>query len=259
MNPVNRSTGDAHQADTVQVGIGRLSIEDVVRVARDGQRVSPLAPEVEARVQATAAWVANTVEQIALSRRHEGHKPAAYYGINTGFGALAGRSALDSTYLTKVLGRNLIASHSVGVGPYFEEAVVRAVLLIRAQSLAQGYSGARPLIIDCLLRMLNERVYPAVPELGSLGASGDLAPLAHLLLVLCGAPDGASRRRRSCNWTPRMAKRSYLVPVRTWRPTVILTSPSNTRRARRQSTGASLGWRPWLPSVGKLSYTPKKR
>jgi histidine ammonia-lyase len=63
--------------------------------------------------------VANTVTEIALSRQ-TGHQPAAYYGINTGFGALAGRSALDSVYLTRVLGRNLIASHSVGVGPYFE-------------------------------------------------------------------------------------------------------------------------------------------
>jgi histidine ammonia-lyase len=112
----------------------------------------------------------------------------AYYGINTGFGAQAGRSVLDAEYLIQVLGRNLVASHSVGVGPYFDEAVVRAVLLIRAQSLALGYSGVRPQVIELLLRMLNERVYPAVPEQGSLGASGDLAPLAHLLLVLGRPP-----------------------------------------------------------------------
>jgi len=187
MIPLTLSTGDGRQADTVHVGIGRLSIEDVVQVARDGRRVSPLAAEVEARVQATAAWVATTVEQIALSRQSK-QKPRAYYGINTGFGALAGRSALDNADLTKVLGHNLISSHSVGVGPYFEEAVVRAVLLIRAQSLAQGYSGVRPVVIETLLHMLSEEVYPAVPEQGSLGASGDLAPLAHLLLVLCQVP-----------------------------------------------------------------------
>jgi histidine ammonia-lyase len=166
----------------VEVGAGRITIGDVVRVARDGQPVARLALEAEARVQATASWVAETVEQI-------GHNPKAYYGINTGFGALAGRSALDSEYLTRVLGRNLIASHSVGVGPYFDEAVVRAAMFIRAQSLAQGYSGVRPLIIETLIRMLNSRVYPAVPEQGSLGASGDLAPLAHLLLVMCRAPE----------------------------------------------------------------------
>src|SRR5579871_2322016 len=175
------------ETDALPVGLRRLSIEDVVRVARHGQRVAPLASEVEARVQASATWVADRVEQIAQARQ-EGRKPPAYYGINTGFGALAGRTALDSNYLTRVLGRNLIASHSVGVGPYFDESVVRATLLIRAQSLAQGYSGVRPLIVQTLLAMLNARAYPAVPEQGSLGASGDLAPLAHLLLVLCQAP-----------------------------------------------------------------------
>jgi histidine ammonia-lyase len=182
-----RVDDDARQVLAVKLGVGRLSIDDVVRVARDGQVVARLAPEVEARVQATAAWVAKTVEQISVSA-HAEHKPAAYYGINTGFGGLAGRIALGSAYSMKVLGRNLIASHSVGVGPYFDESVVRAVLLIRAQSLAQGHSGVRPLIIETLLRMLNARVYPAVPEQGSLGASGDLAPLAHLLLVLCKVP-----------------------------------------------------------------------
>jgi histidine ammonia-lyase len=165
-----------------------LSIEDVVAVARGGERVAAaLAPEVRSRVQATADWVAQTVEQIAESRSGGG-RPRAYYGINTGFGARAGRSALDSKYLTEVLGRNLIASHSVGVGEFLDEAVVRAVLLIRAQSLAQGYSGVRPAVIEKLLSMLNERVYPAVPEQGSLGASGDLAPMAHLLLVMGEAP-----------------------------------------------------------------------
>jgi histidine ammonia-lyase len=194
MIPGKLPTGAAHRAEPVQVGVGRLSIEDVVRVARAGERVLPLAPEVTARVQATAAWVADTVDQIARSRA-KGQKPAAYYGINTGFGARAGRSALDSKYLTQVLGRNLIASHAVGVGPYFEEAVVRAVLLLRAQSLAQGYSGVRPLVIETLLGMLNERVYPAVPEQGSLGASGDLAPLAHLLLVVSRAPVAPAGQR----------------------------------------------------------------
>jgi histidine ammonia-lyase len=187
MIPGKQTTSDAQRGQTVQVGVGHLSIDDVVRVARDRQHVASLAPEVAARMQATAAWVAATVDQIAQSRLND-HKPAAYYGINTGFGGRAGQSALDSKYLTHVLGRNLVASHSVGVGPYFDEAVVRAALLIRAQSLAQGYSGVRPKVVDTLLRMLNAGVFPAVPEQGSLGASGDLAPLSHLLLVICNAP-----------------------------------------------------------------------
>jgi histidine ammonia-lyase len=187
MTATRSPTDEGRRDEPVPVGVRRLSVEDVVRVARDGRRVAGLAPEVRARVQATASWVADTVEQIAASGRG-GRKPAAYYGINTGFGARAGRSALSSRYLIEVLGHNLIASHSVGVGPYFDEAVVRAALLIRAQSLAQGYSGVRPLVIETLLRLLNEGVYPAVPEQGSLGASGDLAPLAHLMLAVCRPP-----------------------------------------------------------------------
>ncbi len=194
MTKLHVTSSSAPETTFVQVGAGRLSIDDVVRVARDGTHVDDLAPEAAARMQATAKWVAATVDEIARSRQND-RKPAAYYGINTGFGGQAGRSALDSRYLTCVLGRNLMASHSVGVGPYFEEAVVRAALLIRAQSLAQGYSGVRPLVVETFVRMLNAGVYPAVPEQGSLGASGDLAPLSHLLLVCCRAPDAQPGER----------------------------------------------------------------
>jgi histidine ammonia-lyase len=186
MIPAN-NTRDADRIEPLHIGVGRLTTEDVERVARKRIPVAPLDSEVIARVQATASWVADTVEQIVSASR-TGRKPRAYYGINTGFGAQAGRSALDSKYLIEVLGRNLMASHAVGVGPYFDEPVVRAVLLIRAQSLAQGHSGVRSSILETLLRVLNAGVYPAVPEQGSLGASGDLAPLAHLLLVLCRVP-----------------------------------------------------------------------
>jgi histidine ammonia-lyase len=171
----------------VQIGAAHLTVTDVAQVARYYQPVMELDTAARARVEASRAWVEQTVAQIAVAKAN-GEKPSAYYGINTGFGALAGRSALDSTYLTKVLGRNLIASHSVGAGPFFDEEVVRATLLIRAQSLSQGYSGVRPLIIEKLVAMLNERIYPAVPEQGSLGASGDLAPLCHMLLVMCSTP-----------------------------------------------------------------------
>jgi histidine ammonia-lyase len=171
----------------VHVGLGRLSVDDVVRVARYQAQVGDLAPEVEERMRPAAEWVAGTVERISGGGLGGG-KPPAFYGINTGFGAQAGRSALDSKYLTEVLGRNLAASHSVGAGPFFDEAVVRAALLIRAQSLSHGVSGVRSLIPRTLIRMLNSRVYPAIPELGSLGASGDLAPFAHLLLMMCEVP-----------------------------------------------------------------------
>jgi histidine ammonia-lyase len=171
----------------VNVGLGQLSVDDVVRVARDKAVVAELAAEVEERMAPAANWVADTVEELAKTRT-AGARPKPYYGINTGFGAQAGHSTLDSKYLAEVLGRNLMASHSVGVGDYFDEPVVRAALLIRAQSMSQGVSGVRPLIPRTLITMLNAGVYPAIPEQGSLGASGDLAPLAHLLLTMCNVP-----------------------------------------------------------------------
>jgi len=169
------------------VGRGRLSVEDVVAVAREHSRVADLAPEVESQMRPAAEWVAAAVEGIS-GVAEDGRASPAFYGINTGFGAQAGRSTLNSRYLTEVLGRNLAASHSAGTGPFFDEAVVRAALLIRAQSLARGLSGVRPLVVRTLIRMLNNRIYPAIPEQGSLGASGDLAPFAHLLLMMCELP-----------------------------------------------------------------------
>lgn len=178
---------DAVDEPPLRVGVDRLRLDDVVAVARRSQSIAPLDANVIERIERTAAWVSQTVEEI-VSARQSGRTPSAYYGVNTGFGALAGRSALDSDHTIAVLGRNLIASHSVGVGPYFDLATVRAALLVRAQSLAQGRSGVRPLVVETLIRMINEGVYPAVPEQGSLGASGDLAPLAHMVLVLSSAP-----------------------------------------------------------------------
>jgi len=167
----------------VMIGGPRLVIEDVERVARHKAPILPLDAAARARIEASAAWIAETVARLSGDRELNGPL-RAYYGINTGFGALAGRAALDTPLLTERLGRNLIASHTVGVGPWLDEEVVRATLLIRAETLAQGRSGVRPLVVETLIRMLNAGVYPAVPELGSLGASGDLAPLAHIALAM---------------------------------------------------------------------------
>jgi histidine ammonia-lyase len=174
------------------VGIGglRLTIADVERVARHRAPVLSLDAAARTRIEASAAWVADTVARLGDQRRDG--PPRAHYGINTGFGGLAGRTALDSPRLTEQLGRNLIASHTVGVGPWLDEDIVRATLLIRAQSLSQGRSGVRPLVVETLIRMLNAGVYPAVPELGSLGASGDLAPLAHIALAMTEPPPDPS-------------------------------------------------------------------
>ncbi len=178
----------------VEVGWGSaLDIGTVVSVAR-GDSSDPsghkwpqvrLAEGARRQMQAASDWVDEVVGSLSdpLS-----DVPQAYYGINTGFGSLAGKATLSHEYETRVLMRNLLASHAAGVREYFDEESVRAALLLRAHSLAQGYSGVRCLLVDKLTQMLNQGVYPAVPCMGSLGASGDLAPLSHLTLVLSEVP-----------------------------------------------------------------------
>jgi histidine ammonia-lyase len=169
----------------------RLTIADVVEVARKRREVNrALGAGTLERVEASARWVKSVVEDNEEKlRTGRAAEVKAYYGINTGFGALAGNTALPSQYHTEVLSRNLVASHSSGTGPYFDEETVRATMLLRAHALAQGYSGVRVELIEKFVDMLNHRIYPAVPQKGSLGASGDLAPLAHLALTISRAPD----------------------------------------------------------------------
>ncbi len=108
----------------------------------------------------------------------------ATYGINTGFGALA-EVRIPAAELSQ-LQRNLILSHAVGVGQPLDRAATRAMMLLRAHVLALGYSGVREQVVERLVTLLNRRVHPLIPCKGSVGASGDLAPLAHLALVLIG-------------------------------------------------------------------------
>lgn len=106
------------------------------------------------------------------------------YGINTGFGLLANVRIPDSQLVE--LQENLILSHCAGIGEYLEDRVVRLILVLKILSLAQGYSGVTPEVILALAKLLNHEVYPCIPSRGSVGASGDLAPLAHLSAVLLG-------------------------------------------------------------------------
>jgi len=110
------------------------------------------------------------------------------YGVNTGFGSLARLRIPPSQ--SSLLSTNLIRSHSAGVGPIADEETTRAMMLLRANALAKGVSGCRPLLVDMILEMLNKRLVPVIPMQGSCGSSGDLAPLAHLGLVLIGDPLG---------------------------------------------------------------------
>ena len=149
-----------------------LTVEQVRAVACDGARVS-LAPAARGRIEAARA----AVERVTASG-------AAVYGVNTGFGSLAhervGPQALAA------LQANLVRSHAAGIGDPLPEPVVRAMLLLLAASLARGASGVRPVLVERLLDLLNHALTPVVPERGSVGASGDLAPLAHACLPLLG-------------------------------------------------------------------------
>lgn len=152
-----------------------LRIDDVVNVARATPEKLQVVLADSAR-QKVAHGRRCIEEAIASGKIH--------YGINTGFGAF--KDKLVSPSQLKELQRNIVASHAVGVGPALPQEVTRAVILIRANTLSKGHSGVRLELIDALLSLLNRGVYPVLPSQGSLGASGDLAPLAHLALVLIG-------------------------------------------------------------------------
>lgn len=148
-----------------------VTVDDVVAVARDREPVELTATAVERMAAARAV-----VEQLA-----EG---APKYGISTGFGALATVSI--PTDRRAALQAALVRSHAAGMGPPVESEVVRAMMFLRARTLAMGHSGARPLVARAMVDLLNAAITPIVPEYGSLGASGDLAPLAHGALALMG-------------------------------------------------------------------------
>lgn len=112
----------------------------------------------------------------------------AVYGINTGFGALAGERVDNEDLST--LQYNLVRSHAAGIGPDLPASVVRRILLLKANALASGFSGVRPAVAEALIALVNARITPRIPERGSVGASGDLAPLAHLALALIGEGEG---------------------------------------------------------------------
>jgi histidine ammonia-lyase len=152
-----------------------LTLEAIAEVARTGKKVQ-LSAEARARIDAARA----VVDRIADG----GDAAPAVYGVNTGFGFLADvRISADEI---RNLQRNLIRSHAAGVGAPLPEPVVRAMMLLRAQVLSLGHSGVRAVVAELLCAMLNRGVHPVIPQKGSVGASGDLAPLAHLALVVMG-------------------------------------------------------------------------
>jgi len=156
---------------TVLLNGSHVAVDDVAAVARLGHRVELTGVAIE-RMTASRAIV---------DRLAEGEPR---YGISTGFGALATVSIPPER--RRALQVALVRSHAAGMGEPVETEVVRAMMLLRARTLAMGYSGARPEVAQAMVSALNAGITPIVPEYGSLGASGDLAPLAHSALALLG-------------------------------------------------------------------------
>src|SRR6478672_1562445 len=151
-----------------------LTLEDVWEVAVEGRAAALLSDDARAQMQAARRVV-----------EHAAHGAKEHtYGVNTGFGRFVSKQIPEE--LTEELQLRLLRSHACGVGDPYPDAVVRAAMLLRANALAKGNSGARIETVELLLECLNRGVLPFVPSRGSVGASGDLAPLAHLALPLVG-------------------------------------------------------------------------
>lgn len=174
-----------------------LSFEQLCAVALQHEPVS-LHPSAIARMEASRA----VVEKLVASG-------ATAYGINTGFGKLA--SVRISTEQVAQLQVNLVRSHACGVGEPLSEGETRAMMLLRANALAKGFSGIRPQVVDTLCKMLNAKIHPLIPSQGSVGASGDLAPLAHLAQVVIG--EGRASYKGEILDGATVLKRAGITPV----------------------------------------------
>ncbi|NNL30674.1 MAG: aromatic amino acid lyase, partial [Gemmatimonadetes bacterium] len=162
-----------------------LSLEDVRRVASDPALEVVLTLEARQRIRASRAFIE---KKVASGER--------VYGVTTGFGRLADVAIAE--HQRTALQHNLVRSHASGMGDPLDRTSVRALMLLRANALARGVSGCREVVVEGVLDFLNHAIHPRVPEFGSVGASGDLAPLAHVALALLG--EGEAEHRGS--WRP---------------------------------------------------------
>ena len=159
-----------------------LTIEDVVNVSRKNYEVV-LTEEALSKVKIARDLVDKLVDEEKIS-----------YGITTGFGKFS--DVAISKEDAKQLQRNLIISHSCGVGNPLSEDIVRAIMLLRVNALSKGHSGIRIETLQTLVEMINKGVHPIIPEKGSLGASGDLAPLSHMVLTMLGEGEAIYKGER---------------------------------------------------------------
>src|SRR5271154_2061312 len=157
---------------TIQIDGEHLTFDQLYRIVHDRDQVE-IAPAARARMEASRKVIEHLIQS-----------DAAVYGVNTGFGKMA--SVRISREQIGELQVNLVRSHACGVGAPLSEVETRAMLVLRANAIAKGFSGVRPVVAETLCEMLNKRVHPVIPSQGSVGASGDLAPLAHLAQVAIG-------------------------------------------------------------------------
>jgi histidine ammonia-lyase len=167
---------------TISLGIDGMTLEDLVAIARERAKVK-VTPESEKKIRQTRKLIEQWVWQ-----------GKTIYGITTGFGGLS--DVAISKKDTRRLQQNILMSHAAGVGAPLEEETVRAIMALRVKDLARGHSGIRLETIQHLVALLNWGICPVVPEKGSVGASGDLAPLAHLSLVLLGLGEAYFKGQR---------------------------------------------------------------
>ena len=158
--------------DTTRIGIDGMTLKDLVGVARKGIKVQAT-PEAEEQISKTRRLIEQWVDA-----------EETIYGVTTGFGLLS--DVAISKDDTQKLQENILMSHAAGVGESMEPEAVRAMMVLRIKDLARGHSGIRIETFRSLIDLLNSGIVPVVPEKGSVGASGDLCPLAHLCLVLIG-------------------------------------------------------------------------
>lgn len=171
-------SGPAHPTDAPLLLDGRsLTLAELEQVARDPGRRVALAPAAREAVASSRAFID---AKVASGER--------VYGVTTGFGRLA--DVVIAPEERTALQHNLVRSHAAGVGEALDRPAVRAIMLLRANALARGHSGCRVAVVDRLLDLLNHGIHPRVPRYGSVGASGDLAPLAHVALALLGEGRG---------------------------------------------------------------------
>ena len=156
----------------IRVGNSAVTYKDIIRVSDNKEKVALSNPAV-LKISKTR----NALEEALRNRK-------IIYGVTTGFGAFK-NTAIEEKDL-KRLQENLIMSHAVGVGNLFDEKIVRAMMFVIANYLSKGHSGVRVAVVKTLIEMLNKNVIPLIPEKGSVGSSGDLAPSAHLILVMLG-------------------------------------------------------------------------